>query len=456
MNANKLPSSSRRAILLDGTPANDRTGPRVSATVMKELQSRGWEVEHVVLREQKIGNCAGDFFCWIRSPGMCIVDDDNRAISAAVINSDLTVFLTPVTCGGYSSELKCMVDHLIQNISPFFTKVEGETHHTRRYERYPDFLAVGWQEKPDAQAETLFRHLVHRNAINFYSQHNVCGFVLADQADTGITAAVHGWLNDLDDGHSIQDATLPKIDGPAYRAREVHRALLLVGSPRTRKSTSNSLGAYLYGQLGASIETETIYLHTILRSPAKLQAMLEAVDAADLVTLSFPIYVDALPAPVVEALSHIAAHRKDRTGSQPQSFIAIANCGFPEAQHTATALAICELFAQRTGFQWAGALGLGGGEMIRGADLAKMGGPAIRVKKALELAAAALVQGQAIPEAARTLMAKPAIPAWLYRLAGWYGWKQQAKRYNAGKLLKQQPYMPRAARRRDLAATVRS
>jgi len=36
-----------------------------------ELEARGWEIEHMQLRETKIGNCAGDFFCWIRSPGLC-------------------------------------------------------------------------------------------------------------------------------------------------------------------------------------------------------------------------------------------------------------------------------------------------------------------------------------------------------------------------------------------------
>ncbi len=43
-----------------------------------QLQARGWEVEHFALCEKKIGNCAGDFFCWIRTPGVCNVNDDNR------------------------------------------------------------------------------------------------------------------------------------------------------------------------------------------------------------------------------------------------------------------------------------------------------------------------------------------------------------------------------------------
>ena len=69
-------------------------------------------------------------------------------IAAAVVTSDLMVYLTPVTFGGYSSMLKGMVDHLIQNVSPFFARLDGETHHRKRYKNNPDLLAVGWMEAP--------------------------------------------------------------------------------------------------------------------------------------------------------------------------------------------------------------------------------------------------------------------------------------------------------------------
>ena len=111
-----------KAILLDGSHAFDRTGERVRAAVSTQLEARGFAVDSVVLREKKVGACAGDFFCWIRSPGVCNVDDDNRAIARAIMASDLMVYLTPITFGGYSSALKRMVDHQIQNVSPFFAR----------------------------------------------------------------------------------------------------------------------------------------------------------------------------------------------------------------------------------------------------------------------------------------------------------------------------------------------
>jgi len=429
-----------KAIILDGSSENDRTGERVLAALLAKLQVQGYEFEHILLRETKIGNCAGDFFCWVRSPGLCNVDDANREIAASIIHSDLLIYLTPITFGGYSAALKKAVDHQIQNISPFFAKVNGETHHQKRYKQYPDLLAIGWLQEPNQQAEAVFRHLAGRNALNMYAKNALTGVVLANQSDGELQAAVQDWLNSIHDGLKPQAAQLPKNNPQITSPASIRRALLLVGSPRTKKSTSHALGGYLFEQLGRqNIQTETIFLHTVLRSKEKTQALLEATDLADLVLLAFPLYVDSLPAPALEALERIAAHRQGQTSRQ--LFAAIANCGFPEAHHNDTALAICATFARQAGFVWAGGLSLGAGEgLVHGAPLNEMDGRAIPLKKALDLAAQALAQGQAIPQVAQALWNKPFIPAWLYRLMGGFGWKQMSKRWGATSQLRQQPY----------------
>jgi multimeric flavodoxin WrbA len=429
-----------KAVILDGSNQNDLTGQHVRTALIAELEARGWKVEPVQLSERKIGNCAGDFFCWIRSPGLCNVDDDNRDIAELIANSQLMVYLTPITFGGYSSSLKKMVDHQIQNILPFFAQVNGETHHQKRYPAYPDFLAIGWMDQPDAQSESIFRHLTYRNALNFYAKRFVAGVVLANQNEGEMRTSAQRWLDELTAQKRIKVMALPESQSRSAAQTSIRRALLLVGSPRTRKSTSNSLGTYLFEQLGAqNIQTEIIYIHTSLNSKDRMKALLEAVDAADLVLLAFPLYVDSLPAPVIRTLEHIAAHRASQTTHK--LFAAIANCGFPEAHHNATALAICANFARQAGLTWGGSLALGAGQgMVRGMPINELGGRVIPLKRALNLAAEALAQGKAIPQAAQDILAKPFIPGWLYRLSGIYGWQQQAKQYSAEKLLKRQPY----------------
>lgn len=449
-----------KAVILDGALQGDDTGERLRASLTSELRARGWNIEAFVLRENRIGDCAGDFLCWMRTPGICKTDDDNLAIAAAVATSDLLVGLTPLTFGGYSSALKRAMDHLIPNILPFFLRVEGETHHAKRYESYPDFLMIGWTDAVGGEAEAfeaadVFRHMVRRNALNFSSRTHVAEVVARTSSDEELAASAQRWLEQVERGESTPRVELP-VAGPSHPGLPAPRnALLLVGSPRRAKSTSHSLGDYLLARLRErSVETRMVFTHSALASPEGTQAMLTAAHEADLVILATPLYVDSLPACVIESLERIAAARPDGAAGGPgreaqppgsagcaQRFTAIVNCGFPETLHNYTALAICRVFARQAGFEWAGGLALGGGEgLVHAKPLAECGGRAARIRRSLDLTADALAQGLPIPAVAQELMAKPVIPPWMYRLFGNYSWKPQAKPYGAQKRLRDRPY----------------
>jgi len=426
-----------KTLILDGSHANDQQAININNALHKHIS----DAETIVLRDQKIGNCAGDFFCWVRSPGMCNTDDDNRVIAAKIMQSDLLIYLTPITFGGYSSELKRMVDHQIQNISPFFKNVNGEIHHQKRYKQYPNVFTIGWMDEPDAQAEAIFRHFVHRNAINLYARTSICGLVIGGQSEADLDSQIEFWFKEIVSGQSFPVAALPAQTFSPTDATPIRKAVLLVGSPRTKNSTSASLGGYLFEQLQErGVETQTIHIYTTINSQLRKNEMYKAIDRADLILLAFPLYVDSLPAPVISALEKIAEHRQGNPS--PVRFASIANCGFPEAHHNDTALAICSEFSRQNNFTWMGSLALGGGEgLVHGVPLNEMDGRAIPLKKSLELAAEALANGQPIPQYARDLLEKPVIPNWIYKLIGGFGWKQSAKQYGMQKNLKRQPYL---------------
>jgi multimeric flavodoxin WrbA len=440
-----------KAILLDASNVNDLLGQRTRELLENELHTRGWETTHIALDARKIGNCAGDFFCWVRTPGMCNVNDDNREIAAEIVNSDLMIYLTEVTFGGYSSSLKRVVDHQIQNIMPFFASLAGETHHQKRYSAYPDFLAIGWTSQVNEQAGKVFRQLCARNALNFYAKNFASAIISGEQPDAEKLSLLRGGLDDLrvvSKSLGLVEASVrPSSGDHVHTSEPISKVVLLVGSPRTRKSTSYSLGGYLGERIShlTSIQVETIHLYTVLRSKEKMRGLLEAVDAADVILLAFPLYVDSLPAPVIEAMERIAVHRQESTEDRPALFAAIANCGFPEARHCETALAICEVFARQAGFTWAGSLALGAGEgLVHGAQLAGAGGPAVVIRQALDLAAAALAEGRGIPASVAATLAKTIIPGWVYRIMGSVGWKLQAKKFGVGHLLKRKTYQPKS------------
>ena len=429
-----------KTLILDGSQAGDRVGSFSAATLQAEIAKRGWSSEVVVLREKKIGNCMGDFLCWFKSPGKCHVADDQLEISRKFIESDLVIFLTPITFGGYSSTLKKMVDHMIQNTLPFFATHGGEIHHLQRYERYPDVLTIGWQSEPDEQGASIFRHLAWRNSINFYAKVHGCGILSGNQEDRVMEAQLHRLLDQMERHESDAEVTLPVISRSSATPTSVRRALLLVGSPRIEKSSSSSLGSYLFEQLKQhGVESETIYIYKAINTTERLEALRHAIATADLVVLAFPLYVDTLPAPVISVLEDVVKNGTAKT--KPTRFAAIVNCGFPNASQNASAIAVCAEFAREAQFEWVGGLSLGAGEgMVHAKPLAELGGQGAPLRKALEMAAGELAQGQPVSDNALKLLAKPLMPEWMFRLGGTIGWKMRARKFGTQKLLKARPY----------------
>lgn len=158
-----------KALILDG----DLAGQTMTAALREHLCDlffqKGWEVQSTILHEQKIAYCLGCFECWTKSPGLCRIDDHGRVVAAAVIHSDLVVYLTPITFGGFSSALKKAIDRNICLVAPFFTKINGEVHHQPRYAHYPAILGVGLLPQPDERQAAIFAKLIERNAINLHA-----------------------------------------------------------------------------------------------------------------------------------------------------------------------------------------------------------------------------------------------------------------------------------------------
>jgi hypothetical protein len=219
------------------------------------------------------------------------------------------------------------------------------------------------------------------------------------------------------------------------------RALLLVGSPRGARSNSESLGAYLLEQFRErGLETEKLRIYALLKSDESWGKLLGAVDRAGIIALAAPLYADSAPSGVIRAMELILEARRGQEGPKKPWFVAIVNCGFPEARQSETALRIYRRFAAEAGLQWAGGLALGGGEAIGRRPLDKTGRMLRHVRRSLDLTADALAEGRSVPDEAVAFMAKPVIPKWLYLLVGGISWRVQAKRQGAAGTLHDRPY----------------
>jgi multimeric flavodoxin WrbA len=443
----------KKVVILDGAGSADGDLSPILDVLSHALQADGAQVEIFPLREMKLAHCLGCFGCWVKTPGICVEADGGGEIVKAIIRSDVTVLFTPVTFGGYSPELKKMVDRFVQLISPFFEMDHGEVHHTPRYARRPRLVTVGVQRHPDPYEAHIFKTLAGRNAINLRPASFAAEVVLSDDGADALRERFESILT-RSDALPFGDAAAslmpaPVVPGTAVEPAGGRRALLIVGSPKTNEpSTSGVLGGYLLDRLKErGWETESLTLRASLNRPEGERELLSSVERARLILLVFPLYADALPYLVTKALAVIAAH--GQASREPsQRLVGIVNSGFPETHQNSVALAICREFAAQSGFTWAGGLALGGGGMIGGQPLtgAKRSGPPVQhVIAALEMTAVALAEGLPVPAEAVSMIAKTRIPfaLWrsLYVWMGGKGFEKQAAKNGIGKdQLLAQPY----------------
>lgn len=218
------------------------------------------------------------------------------------------------------------------------------------------------------------------------------------------------------------------------------KALLLIGSPKTQRSTSESLGSYLLERLherGYLCEK----LHVLSTLKNNVEELFSKVNDADILIISSPLYVDTLPSPLIKAFEFISENNREKKSTKKQSLISILNNGFPEPFHNYTALKICQSFANKEGFQWLGGLSIGCGPAINGMPIKNLGGMTRNIVKALDITSQAIADCEGIPLEAIELASKQIIPSFIYTLIANKGWKTQAKKFNVHKDLYAKPYI---------------
>jgi hypothetical protein len=218
------------------------------------------------------------------------------------------------------------------------------------------------------------------------------------------------------------------------------KALLLVGSPRESKSTSDVVGSYLLKKLEErGWQTEKGYVSQFIRSDESRSDLLDVLDKTDLVILSSPLYIDSLPSTTIRALKLIKEHKQSRE-KRYQQLIAIINSGFPEAEQNYTALQICRRFAIESGFEWLGGLPLGGGAGIDGQPLEKYGILNKKLINSLDISSDAICNREQIPEKAIRLIESYPIK-WLYfNFLKFFGIRYLAKKNGVLGQIHDQPY----------------
>jgi hypothetical protein len=220
-------------------------------------------------------------------------------------------------------------------------------------------------------------------------------------------------------------------------------ALLLVGSGKASgTSTSEALGRYLLDRLADSGMATSVLNVNRTRRQTEDERLLGVLATADLFVVATPLYVDSLPYLLTRQLEVVCAARTGTSAHETRlcRMVALVNCGFPEAAQCQTAIAILRAFARRARFEWAGGLALGEGGAVDGRRIEALGAMGRGVRTALEITAGALAIGEAVPQRAVDLLARPMMPRSVYVLMANRGWRRQAAHSHVKDRLADRPY----------------
>jgi len=134
------------------------------------------------------------------------------------------------------------------------------------------------------------------------------------------------------------------------------KTVFINGSPKKKLSVSQ----YLVFMQGLSVKGEKVKEH--LRNSSDHERILTAIKDADAVVFCLPLYVDGVPAHVLSFLKEMEAFCKENR--LHLNIYVISNGGFIEGKQNEPLMQVFENFCNRSGINWCGGIGIGGGVML--------------------------------------------------------------------------------------------
>lgn len=127
----------RTITILNGIPDDSYTEFESEFDRLAKDAASERKINIIRLRDLDIRYCTGCWDCWVKTPGICAQKDDMEIVYRSVIQSDLTVFLSPASLGFVGSLLKKTCDRMIPIVHPYIVFYKKELHHKSRYKKYP-------------------------------------------------------------------------------------------------------------------------------------------------------------------------------------------------------------------------------------------------------------------------------------------------------------------------------
>ena len=89
--------------------------------------------------ERNLHPCVGCNACWLKTPGVCAIQDGYEELLKAYLDCDATVFLAGTALNFVDYRMKNVVDRLLPLATMYVHIVDGQCRHVPRYDKQFQF-----------------------------------------------------------------------------------------------------------------------------------------------------------------------------------------------------------------------------------------------------------------------------------------------------------------------------
>jgi multimeric flavodoxin WrbA len=313
------------------------------------LDECGHKVTELKVKDLSLKYCTGCFDCWTKTPGICDRDQASQEMDRAVINSDFTLWASPLKMGFPTALLKTALDKHLPLIHPYMVVDQGEAHHLKRYEKYPRVGLLVEEEQDTSQEDlNILREIFARTALNLKTR---LEFLESTKSDPG--ALITKIQKPQSNSHLYSRKLLPI---PGNLITPPSSMTVFNGSPRGNKGNTPIMLQEFQRGFGDDSQT-----HHLVKT-RDIAKQLEAFKNAECVWLGFPLYTDCMPGLVKNFIEELDALSSQRN-NPPIGFL--VQSGFPEGTHSRYVERYLKKLADRLGSPYLGTIVKGNGEGTR-------------------------------------------------------------------------------------------
>ena len=118
----------RMILLIDTT--NEGIGKKIASELANS--SRGKSYEYIDASNMNISHCVGCNFCWLKTPGQCVIKDEYEPLLKKMSKADQVWLISDTKFGFVSYKTKNIVDRVMPIVTMNLHMVGNQMRHITR------------------------------------------------------------------------------------------------------------------------------------------------------------------------------------------------------------------------------------------------------------------------------------------------------------------------------------